>query len=59
MLPSDYVERLGIEAKEDVYEVQGFDGEPKRVSAIQLEIIFLGRKFSDQFLLINQPIGIL
>lgn len=59
MLPREYVERLGIEAKKNAYEVQGFDGEPKLVNVVQLEMIFLERKFTGQFLLIDQPIGIL
>ncbi len=54
MLPREYVEQLGIEAKDDAYEVQGFDGEPKLVNVVQLEMSFLGRKFTGQFLLINR-----
>jgi predicted aspartyl protease len=60
LLPRQVVERLGIESREDsAYEVQGFDGESKLVDMVQLEMVFLGRKFSGQFLLINQPMGIL
>jgi len=60
LLPLQYVEGLGIESTgEDVYEVQGFDGESKLVNMVQLEMIFLDRKFTGQFLLTNQPMGIL
>jgi len=60
LLPRDYLDKLGIEPEEDmVYEVQGFDGETKFVNMVQLELIFLGRKFSGQFLLIDQSMGIL
>ena len=47
LLPRDYLDKLGIEPEEDmVYEVQGFDGETEFVNMVQLELIFLGRKFS-------------
>jgi predicted aspartyl protease len=60
LVPRRVAERLGIESSEDTaYEVQGFDGEPKLVDVVQLEMVFLGRKFAGQFLLIDQPIGIL
>jgi clan AA aspartic protease len=60
LVPRQVAERLGIQSSEDTaYEVQGFDGESKLVEMVQLEMVFLGRKFSGQFLLIHQPIGIL
>ena len=59
LVPRRVAERLGIESSEDTaYEVQGFDGEPKLVDMVQLEMVFLERKFSGQFLLLDQPIGI-
>jgi predicted aspartyl protease len=60
LLPRSYVEQLGTKPAADVaYEVQGFDGEPRLANMVQLELIFLGRKFTGQFLLVDQPIGIL
>lgn len=60
LLPRRVAVTLGIESSEDTaYEVQGFDGESKLVEMVQLEMVFLGRKFSGQFLLIDQPMGIL
>ena len=60
MLPLQFVDQLEIEPEDDkIYEVQGFDGEAKFVKMVQLEMIFLGRKFGGQFLLIDQPMGIL
>ena len=60
MLPRQYVDELNIEPEEDkVYEVQGFDEQTRLVQMVQLELIFLRRKFSGQFLLIDQPMGIL
>ena len=60
LLPRQYVDELNIEPEEDkVYEVQGFDEQTRLVQMVQLELIFLKRKFSGQFLLIDQPTGIL
>jgi predicted aspartyl protease len=60
LLPQEYVEQLGIDADENtLYEVQGFDGEIKFAKMVKLELYFLERKFAGQFLLIDQPMGIL
>ena len=60
LLPTGHVEELGVEPEDDKpYEIQGFDGESKFANAAHLEMIFLGRKFTGQFLLIDQPAGIL
>ncbi len=60
LLPVRYVEQIGLKPVLDVsYEIQGFDGEPKLAKMVELELVFLGKKFSGQFLLIDQPIGIL
>ncbi|MBI5839566.1 MAG: retroviral-like aspartic protease [Chloroflexi bacterium] len=60
LLPREYVDELGIESVNDVaYEIQGFDGESKLANMVELELVFLGRKFTGQFLLIDQPMGIL
>ena len=59
-LPRDAVDQLGIEPVDDkVYEVEGFSGETRFVEVARLELLFLGKKFKGQFLLTNQPIGIL
>lgn len=60
LLPQDYVDQLGIEPDENtLYEVQGFDGEIKFAKMVKLELYFLNRKFAGQFLLLDQPMGIL
>jgi predicted aspartyl protease len=60
LLPREIIEQVGVELVEDkVYEVEGFDGGIKLAEAVQLELVFLGRKFKGQFLLIDQPMGIL
>lgn len=59
LLPREYAERLGVETESNAYEVQGYDGEISLADAVKLEMIFLNRKFTGQFLLIDQSIGIL
>jgi len=60
LLPCSYVEQLGLKPTPDVsYEIQGFDGEPKQAQMVELDLMFLGKKFSGQFLLLDQPTGIL
>ena len=60
LLPQEYVEQLRVEPDENtLYEVQGFDGEIKFAKMVKLELYFLERKFAGQFLLLDQPMGIL
>lgn len=59
LLPREYMDRLGVEAESEAYEVQSYDGEISLADAVKLEMIFLDRKFTGQFLLIDQSIGIL
>jgi hypothetical protein len=60
LLPRETIEQFGVKPIEDkAYEVEGFDGSTKLAEVVQLELVFLGRKFKGQFLLIDQPIGIL
>jgi hypothetical protein len=60
LLPRLYVDRLGISPlPEKVYELRGFDGSISQTEAVLLELVFLERKFRGQFLLIDQPVGIL
>lgn len=59
LLPRKSVEQLGVEPIADTtYEIQGFDGEMKLAQAVRVELVFLKRKFTGQFLLIDQPTGI-
>lgn len=41
------------------YELIGFDGSASSVQAVRLELLFCGRMFRGQFLLIDQAWGIL
>jgi predicted aspartyl protease len=60
LLPKSYLDELGIETDDgETYEVQGFGGETKLMGAVHLEMIFLGRKFTGQFLTLDGPMGIL
>jgi len=60
LLPREYVTQLGNkETNNEAYEIQGFDGESKLANMVELEVVFLGRKFTGQFLLIDLPMGIL
>jgi predicted aspartyl protease len=60
LLPHEAVEKLGIAPiAEKVYELQGFDGSLQLAEMAQLELVFLHKRFKGQFLLIDQPIGIL
>ena len=60
LLPREIIEQLGVPPIEDkVYEVEGFDGGTKLAEVVQVELVFLRRKFKGQFLLIDQPVGIM
>lgn len=60
LLPISVIQELGMEVDiDETYEVQGFSGESQFVGAAHLEMIFLGKKFTGTFLMIDQPMGIL
>ena len=43
----------------DQYEVEAFDGTRSTASVAQLEVLFLGKSFRGQFLLLDAPYGYL
>lgn len=60
LLPRGYVDQIGTQPAIDIaYEIQAFDGESRLVNMVEMELVLLGRKFTGQFLLIDQPIGML
>jgi len=60
LLPSNAVEQLGIKPEEDAdLEVQVFDGGIKWLKLAKLELYFLDKKFSGEYLLIDRSMGIL
>ena len=60
LIPQMTLNRLDITYVQDKhYELIGFDGNISFAPVVQLELIFCGRTFRGQFLLINQEWGIL
>lgn len=54
------MDSLGAVALSDqLYELVGFDGSKSLAPVVSVELIFLGRTFRGQFLLIEQEWGIL
>ena len=39
--------------------MQGYDGEPKQLQLVKLELYFLDKTFVGEYLLIDRPVGIL
>jgi hypothetical protein len=60
LLPQSSVDLLGIEANADeVYELQGFDGNISISKAVRVDLVFGRKTFKGRFLLIDQAWGIL
>lgn len=60
LIPQTLVEVLEAEIVPDrQYELAGFDGSSSLVSVVRLELTFCRRIFRGQFLLVEQPWGIL
>lgn len=60
MLPQAAVQNLGLTAMPDrQYEIAGFDGTTSVADAIELALVFEGKIFRGQFLVIDQKFGIL
>jgi len=59
-VPSTVVDLLGATIVPGTqYELIGFDGSASSAQAVRLELLFCGRTFRGQFLLIDQAWGIL
>ena len=60
LVPLPYIEQLGIAPRSDVqYELMGFDGSRSIAQMVFVEIVWQGRTFKGQFLVIDQEWGIL
>ena len=60
LVPRAAVVSLGVAIVPDrQYELTGFDGSVSLASVVQLELVFCGRTFRGQFLLIDEAWGIL
>ena len=60
LVPRWAVDALGlVEAQGDSYELAGFDGTTTVAVSVRLALLWLGKTFRGQFLVIDQPHGIL
>lgn len=60
LVPLRALEQLGIEVVPDRrYELVGFDQSASSSPIVRVELAFCGRTFRGQFLLIDQPCGII
>ena len=59
ILPLRPVRELGVDFLADTYALEGFDGTPSAAPAVRASVRFLGRTFTGQFLVLEQPVGIL
>ncbi|MEW5828390.1 MAG: retropepsin-like aspartic protease [Chloroflexota bacterium] len=60
LIPRKLIEKLELTPVTDkVYELQGFDGNTQLADVVQLDLVFLGKRFKGQFLVIDQPLGVL
>jgi predicted aspartyl protease len=60
LVPSEVVEKLGISVEaNNAFEVQGFSGDINYLKSARLELLLLNKAFKGEYLLIDQPVGIL
>jgi hypothetical protein len=60
LVPASVLGELGIEpASDKFYELIGFDGRSAMVPVAKLELLFCRRTFRGQFLIVEQPWGVL
>ena len=60
LVPQTAVDLLGVAIAPDrQYELTGFDGSVSLAPVVRLELLFCGRTFRGQFLLVDQTWGIL
>jgi Aspartyl protease len=60
LIPQASVARLGLTIRvNESYELMGFDGSISQAQAVQLELIFLRRRFKGRFLVGRQEWGII
>lgn len=60
LVPQFCLASLGIAPSADQqYELMGFDGSVSSASVVRLEMVFLGRVFKGQYLVIDQAWGVL
>jgi predicted aspartyl protease len=58
LLPRGAVSAAGIAPTGTSYELLTFDGRPSSAGVVRAELLMLGRTFRGQFLVIDQPVGV-
>jgi predicted aspartyl protease len=58
ILPKAVVDSLSLERSDTKYQLLAFDGELSVSEAVHGELLFLGRIFKGQFLIVDQAVGI-
>jgi predicted aspartyl protease len=58
LLPRAAVDSLSLERSETKYQLLAFDGELSVSEAVRGELLFLGRIFKGQFLIVDQLVGV-
>ncbi|MEI7847705.1 MAG: retropepsin-like aspartic protease [Chloroflexota bacterium] len=60
LISRDVAVELGADPLDGtLYELEGFDGHVQMAEVVLLELVFLGKRFKGQFLLVDQPFGVL
>jgi len=59
LLPQKIVYELDLFLDDSGYEIAGFDNNVTTAPVVQAELVFCGRKFRGQYLLLDQEWGIL
>ena len=59
LLPRSATEPLGFELSDANYKLTAFDGTTSFSAAVQADLVFLGKTYRGQYLLIDQEVGFL
>jgi hypothetical protein len=59
LLSRSEIASLGIKSTSERYELVAFDGTVSEAGAVRADLVFLGRRFRGQFLLVDSEAGVL
>ena len=59
LIPESSVRQLGLEGRQEDYELIGFDGNKSIGKSVRCELIFLRRAFQGAYLVVDDTTGIL
>lgn len=59
LLPETFVAQLNLDSTPEVWQMEAFDGTKGQSSVVRLQMIFEGKSFRGEYLLINQDYGII